>query len=323
MTLNNLIEKKSFETAGQYLDAAGGLFPKSAEYSSNVEEYKKKLEQQNMIEKLSQNFVWIKGGNFQMGCNSHTYKYDLDERPVHKVILNSFWMEKCEVTTGQYMKCVKERACRPPEWLETGGKYNINTGKDKYYKRLGKSLTEKNHPITGISWYDAKAYVIWLSQKTGFKYRLPTEAEWEYAARNRGMNIKFCWGNKDPYINGKKAANIADESAGAYYSKWTVWKGYNDGFIYTSPVGNFASNALGLYDMGGNVWEWCEDVYNKNAYKYHSIKNPLYTGKGHYRVIRGGSWYNDPQNTRCTNRYFRPPDKRNIDVGFRLVTEGI
>ncbi len=323
MTLNNLIEKKSFETAGQYLDAAGGLFPKSAEYSSNVEEYKKKLEQQNMIEKLSQNFVWIKGGNFQMGCNSHTYKYDLDERPVHKVILNSFWMEKCEVTTGQYMKCVKERACRPPEWLETGGKYNINTGKDKYYKRLGKSLTEKNHPITGISWYDAKAYVIWLSQKTGFKYRLPTEAEWEYAARNRGMNIKFCWGNKDPYINGKKAANIADESAGAYYSKWTVWKGYNDGFIYTSPVGHFASNALGLFDMGGNVWEWCEDVYNKNAYKYHSIKNPLYTGKGHYRVIRGGSWYNDPQNTRCTNRYFRPPDKRNIDVGFRLVTEGI
>lgn len=133
----------------------------------------------------------------------------------------------------------------------------------------------------------------------------------------------FAGETKNHILMGRKAANIADESAGAHYSTWTIWKGYNDGYIYTSPVGNFASNALGLYDMGGNVWKWCGDVYNKNAYKHHSMKNPLYISKDRYRVIRGGSWYNDPKNVRCTNRYFLPPDKRNLDVGFRLVTGDI
>ncbi len=297
-----------------------------SESKDHQKQVKKQLMTDNNIRKLSKDFVWIIGGAFDMGCCTGDNHCDADEYPVHKVIVDGFWMGKDEITTGQYMECVKAGKCRLPQWLERGGRYNIKTGRDKYYKQLGSSLVQKNHPITGVSWYDAVAFAKWLSQKKGFKFRLPTEAEWEFAARSRGKDIKYCWGNGAPYIHGKKAANIADESAKRKYSAWKIWKGYNDGYVYSSPVGSFAPNTLGLYDMGGNVWEWCQDVYSRKAYLHSIVKNPVNLGgKGRkinklHRVIRGGSWYNDPANTRCTNRYFQFPYKRNFDLGFRLVT---
>ncbi len=314
------------------LDGMFSYFGDNTDMGSIVSVHKddqRKAKKQLMTDRqriLSKDFVWIRGGAFDMGCCTGDNHCDPDEYPRHKVIVGGFWMGKDEITTGQYMECVKAGKCRLPQWLEKGGRYNIKTGRDKYYKQLGSSLIKKNHPITGVSWYDAVAFAKWLSQKMGFKFRLPTEAEWEFAARSRGKDIKYCWGNGAPYIHGKKAANMADESAKRKYSAWKIWKGYNDGYVYSSPVGSFAPNAFGLYDMGGNVWEWCQDVYSRKAYLHSIVKNPVRLGGKErkinklHRVIRGGSWYNDPENTRCTNRYFQFPYKRNFDLGFRLVT---
>jgi formylglycine-generating enzyme required for sulfatase activity len=244
---------------------------------------------------LGMEFVWVEGGCYEMGCGSWTDSCDDDEKPVHTVCVDGFWMGKYEVTFAQYDRFCEETGRSKPGYSGWG------TG---------------DRPVIHVTWHDAKAFAAWLSRKTGRNFRLPTEAEWEYAARSRGRKVKYAWGNGDPYIKGRKAANIADESVKRKYSDWTIWEGYDDGYVYTSPVGSFAPNDLGLYDMSGNVWEWCEDIYSGKAYRYHSRNNPIYKGKGLYRVIRGGSWYSGPKYVRCADRSFDASDCRGLNLGF-------
>ena len=203
-------------------------------------------------------------------------------------------MGKYEVTFAQYDRFCEETGRRKPD--------------DEGWGR-------GNRPVINVSWNDAKAFARWLSKKTGYKFRLPTEAEWEYACRGGGKKVKYA-GTSDTdelYMY----ANFCDVNC--KYS----WKtsSQDDGYKYTSPVGSFAPNTLGLYDMSGNVYEWCEDIYSKKAYRYHGRKNPIYTGSGSRRVIRGGSWDYEPRYVRCANRYNDAPVNRVNDLGFRLVSE--
>ena len=240
-------------------------------------------------------FVPIKGGCFQMGDS--VGDGDPNERPVHEVCLSSFSIGRYEVTNAQY------RQFKP--------KHNSGSAQ-------GNTLNDDKQPVVNVSWDDAVAYAKWLSQQTGQTYRLPTEAEWEYAAR-AGSNQSRFWGNS--LDDACKYANVGDQTAKKLWPTWTAFP-CNDGYAVSAPVGSFAPNGYGLYDMLGNVWEWCEDVYNSEAYSKLPKDNPVYQGMGEYRVIRGGGWSNGPMGVRSSNRVRLFPDFSHHSLGFRLVKVG-
>lgn len=182
----------------------------------------------------------------------------------------------------------------------------------KNWRDPGFSQTE-DHPVVGVSYNDVIEYIKWLNRQSNKQYRLPTEAEWEYAARSGGKRYKYSWGNGSP------SGNIADETAKAQFPSWTVWAGYYDGYVFTAPVGKFAKNELGLYDMTGNVWEWCQDWYDKDYYSRRVRDNPKGPDSGQYRVLRGGSWSDTAGDGRASYRFRGEPMGRSYDVGFRLV----
>ncbi|MCK5542686.1 MAG: formylglycine-generating enzyme family protein [Desulfobacterales bacterium] len=219
-------------------------------------------------------FVWVEGGCYQMGSNSGS-SYQ-NEKPVHKVCVDGFWMAKYEVTQGQ--------------WKDIMGT------NPSYFKNCGNDC-----PVEKVSWNDAKDFIRKLNSRNNVEFRLPTEAEWEYAARSGGKNEKYAGGNN--------VDNVA-----WYYS--------NSG-SKTHQVGTKAPNGLGLYDMSGNVWEWCEDVYDKNAYSKHSSNNPLVTSGSNYRVNRGGSWDDGPRDVRAADRCRNTADCRYSHLGFRLCSSQV
>ena len=239
--------------------------------------------------------VWIPAGSFRMGdIQGGGYS---DEKPVHRVSIDRFAMGKYEVTVGEYLRFVKATGKHAPEWMEKGSSYNIKTGSNNYYKELGSALTNKNHPIVGVSWLDAVAYAKWLSQQTGKKYRLPTEAEWEYAAR-AGTETKYWWGN-----------NIGSNKANCWNSDC------KDSFKYTAPVGSFSANPFGLYDTVGNVWEWtCSEYKGKYQGSEQTCKN-----SASIFVLRGGSWNIYARRTRTASRNLDVPTVRDRFYGFRLI----
>ena len=158
-----------------------------------------------------------------------------------------------------------------------------------------------------VSWYDAAEFCRWMGG------RLPTEAEWEYAARAGGKDIKYPWGNE---FDGTKL-NFADRSSGLSWAK----KEWDDGYKYTSPVGSFPPNELGLYDMAGNVHEWCSDWYDKEYYKHSPVDNPRGPSSGDRKVLRGGSYGGGPWACRAANRGRPDPGAggARYDGGFRVV----
>jgi formylglycine-generating enzyme required for sulfatase activity len=226
--------------------------------------------------------VLIPAGTFRMG----------EKQSVHEVSVESFAMGRYPVTVAEYMTFVKEMNSHVPEWLEEDSDYNIHTGTDDYYKIHGSALTNENHPIVGISWFDANVYTEWLREQTGQEYRLPTEAEWEYAAR-AGTENYYWWGNDI----GTNKAN------------------YGGNLGKTSPVGDYEANQFGLYDTSGNVWEWtCSEFTNK-----YNGKEKQCIAEASRFVLRGGSWLNAPRSLRSANRYGDGPTVRNVHFGFRLT----
>jgi len=211
-------------------------------------------------------FVWVPEGCYKMGSNSG----GSDEKPVHEVCVDGFWMGKYEVTQGQWKKIMGNN----PSRFKSGDDY----------------------PVERVSWNDAQNYISRLSQPSGNDFSLPTEAQWEYAARSGGRDEEYADGN--------------DINSVAWYRSNSGKK--------TQRVGTKAPNGLGIYDMSGNVWEWCKDVYDKNAYSKHDRNNPLVTSGGNSRVHRGGSWLDTPGPVRAALRGRRPADFRNSHVGFRL-----
>jgi formylglycine-generating enzyme required for sulfatase activity len=220
--------------------------------------------------------VWIPSGSFRMGDIQGGG--DSDEKPVHRVSVEKFAMGKFEVTFAEYDK-----------FAEADGREKPN---DSGWGR-------GNRPVINVSWNDAEAYAKWLSDQTGKKYRLPTEAEWEYAAR-AGTETKYWWGNDI----GKNRANC--DGCG---SQWDDKS--------TAPVGSFEANKFGLYDTSGNVWEWtCSEYEDK-----YKGKEKVCINKNSNKnwVLRGGSWYSVPRDLRAARRVGDVPDRRNDLCGFRLV----
>lgn len=221
--------------------------------------------------------ISVEGGTFTMG--DEWMLGDEDEQPTHEVTLKNFKIGKTEVTVAQYRAFCNATGKAMPETPDWGWKDNF--------------------PIVNVSWHDAVAYCDWLSEKLGGLYRLPTEAEWEYAARggNKSSGYKYS-GSQSLYSVGWANDN-ADGRAHAVASKKT--------------------NELGIYDMSGNVWEWCMDWYDSEYYANSPNNNPRGPRSGSYRVMRGGSWYSSATDSRVAFRNSGDPSLRYSTLGFRVV----
>lgn len=260
--------------------------------------------------------VFIKGGCFEMGDTFGDGSNN--EKPVHEVCVGDFYLGKHEVTVGEFKEFARSTGYHTEAEMGVGcyywdsEKFKWNKNKNKYWENPLFEQTD-NNPVVCVSWNDANAYINWKNLKSGLRYRLPTEAEWEYAARSGGRKYKYSWGNSAP------SGNIADESAKLIFPRLTILDGYNDGYTQTAPAGNFQPNEAGLYDMSGNAWEWVQDWYEEAYYKSSPRENPEGPAGGKLKIIRGGSWGYGPKAARTTYRggYFQAIG--NDDFGFRLA----
>jgi formylglycine-generating enzyme required for sulfatase activity len=235
-------------------------------------------------ENVTMDFVFIPPGRFHMGSPRDVEKSKNDERPPHQVnITKGFYMGKYEVTQKQYLAIMKFH---------------------KGLKFVGDQL-----PIDNIDWHEASTFIEKLSQETKLKLRLPTEAEWEYACR-AGTDTAFYTGN-----------TISPDQAN--YNCKKTYMGGPQGLPYdeTREVGSYPPNAFGLYDMHGNVWEWCSDWHNKDYYKFCDEDDPQGPHKGKRKVTRGGSWNDGPDKLRSANRQSRSPKADRKYIGFRVVLD--
>jgi formylglycine-generating enzyme required for sulfatase activity len=237
--------------------------------------------------------VYIEGGSFEMGSPSSESGRDADEGPVHTVELDGFWIGKFEVTNAQY------RRFKSDHNSGSFGGYGVN---------------EDSQPVVKVSWNDAKAFCEWLSGRTGKTFRLPTEAEWEYACRAGTRTARFP-GNSDASL--EAYANVFNPSIKRENDlDWDSFT-WEDRHKVASPTGSFKPNPWGLYDIIGNAKEWCEDWYG--PYLSASAKNPKGASLGEYRVLRGGSWVHSPGDCRSANRDWSDPKDIINPYGFRLA----
>jgi len=268
-------EKFDLNTGSYCMDVMASLIP------FEIENYKLAMqtaasnstngENKNYVDPVTgMEFVFVKGGCFDMGDSAG----EDDEKPVHEVCVDDFYIGKYEVTQGQWKKIM-------------GNKPSKFKGSQR--------------PVEQVSWNDVQKFIEKLNRLSGKKYRLPTEAEWEYACRGgtKSQGYKYC-GSDNP-----------DEVA---------WYDKNSNGA-TIAVGKKKPNELGIYDMSGNVWEWCQDWYDKAYYNWSPKDNPQGPDDGSGRVIRGGSWGNGPRSVRCANRDDSAPGHRGLDLGFRLVSD--
>ncbi|MBF0239893.1 MAG: SUMF1/EgtB/PvdO family nonheme iron enzyme [SAR324 cluster bacterium] len=229
-------------------------------------------------------FVWIEGGSFQMGDLFGDKGHP--EYFIREVTLSSFWLGQYEVTQGEWKKIMGNN----PSHFKNGDRF----------------------PVECVSWNDCQQFVNQLNQRHEgqFSFSLPSEAQWEYAARERGRKVRF--GNG---LDIADPGQINFDGSDNYKQSYSRTGSYRQ---QTTPVGTFPPNAQGLYDMSGNVWEWCQDVYTVN-YSQVGTSDPIYMGSGSSRVRRGGSWSYSPRFVRCAYRGFSSPAYTISGLGFRLV----
>ena len=271
--------------------------------------------------------VVIRPGQFQMGSMDGAAS---EQPPRFVTIPQPFAISRCEITVGQFRQFVQDKDYHQGKVFLTTAE---QSGKGCYVwdaeNRQAEQLVEHNwkdpgfkqdddHPVVCVSWDDTQAYMKWLSRRTGAQYRLPTEAEWEYAARADTVMARFYQDDQQcDYANGldQDAKSIADPS-------WTLAE-CSDGYVYTAPVASFGHNHFGLFDMLGNVWEWTQDCWHENydnAPHDGSAWLQKNDGACDRRVVRGGSWNNKPQNLRSANRNRNNTDNTNNNIGFRIAS---
>jgi formylglycine-generating enzyme required for sulfatase activity len=229
--------------------------------------------------------VLVPAGEFPMGSEDGSE----NERPVHEVYLDAFYIDKYEVSNAQYEKCVKAGKCDAPADISS-------YSRDSYYG----NPSYADYPVIYVSWYNAQDYCAWVGG------RLPTEAEWEKAARGTTVRA-YPWGDGDPNCS---LANSHNDATGSYC--------VGD----TSAVGSYPTGAsqYGAVDMAGNVWEWVNDWYSDTYYSGSPYANPQGPSTGTYKVVRGGSWISDWDVLRTATRYYGGPDGRNYSFGFRCAS---
>jgi formylglycine-generating enzyme required for sulfatase activity len=220
--------------------------------------------------------VAIPGGHFLMGCQDRQE----NERPVHRVWVDPFELGKHQVTNREYRRFVEAAGYPPPPAWEQP------------------DFSRPNQPVVTVSWFDAVAYCQWLNHETGLKYRLPSEAEWERAARGGVDGLRYPWGNEPP------------EEQPDYALRWR--KGPEE-------VGLYQPNRYGLYNMCDNVHEWCLDWHDPWFYHISPERNPLGPSKAIRRSSRGGSWRHQIKMSRCSARSSIAPEYRYEDYGFRVA----
>ena len=301
------MDAEEFGAAASHLAEISGLNsaePRLAEGELRLDDARRAVE----TRALTGEMVSIPGGTFRMGdLNGDGYD---NEKPVHSVTMPSFKLGKYEVTVGQFRRFVEATGYRTDAERGMGGNEGCRTYTDdgwdwkpgRNWRNPGYAI-EDNQPVVCVSWNDAQAFIEWLTEQTGETYRLPSEAEWEYAARS-GTRTKYSWGNDI----GHNRANCAECG-----SRWDDHR--------AAPVGSFSANAWGLHDMHGNVWEWVQDCWNKNYMGAPSDGSAWESGDCNLRVHRGGSWFNTPGRLRSANRNGFTQSRRAYDRGFRLAQD--
>ena len=272
---------------------------------------------------LGAKFVLIKPGKFRMGSPTTEPDRLAQEGPDHEVTIGrAFYLGTCEVTVGQFRKFVEDTGYKTE--AETGGgaagfvPENILEFRvaPKYNWRTPSVPQTEDHPVVCVSWNDAQKFCAWLSKKDGRTYRLPTEAEWEYACR-AGAQGRWFTGDDPAATEG--FANVADMATLPVRLQERKIFPYNDRFIVAAPVGRFKPNPWGLYDMHGNVCEWCQD--GMRTYKKDPVADPKGPDDDTVRGVRGGSWYSGTGASRAAARNFETPDSRSVLIGFRLAMD--
>ncbi|WP_248595499.1 formylglycine-generating enzyme family protein [Candidatus Accumulibacter phosphatis] len=263
--------------------------------------------------------VVLPPGRFVMGSAAGEAEPKPDEGPQHEVaIAAKIAVMQHEVTRGQFAAFVKETKYQIKAACSTLTGKGFAVDPKGAWNSVGFTQTDQ-HPVVCVDWNDARAYALWLSQRTGRNYRLLSEAEWEYAARA---------GSQTPYAFGDRAneicsyGNVADRSlkdALKELLKGWVFADCSDGNVYTASVKSFKANAFGLYDMLGNAWEWTEDCYHGNYSNAPGDGSAWVDGNCSQRILRGGGWDDDPYKARSANRFGSAPGGRGSGVGFRLA----
>lgn len=238
-----------------------------------------------------------------------------DERPAHRVHVDEFLMSVRPITNAEYSLFVRETGHRVPAIYDlplvvTAGGHD----RERVFRAAGKPYVwldgqppreREHHPVTLVRWSDAVAYCTWLSSETGRPVRLPTEAEWEKAARGGFSGKRYPWGDR---LDRSLVNFLSDPAMKALHG--------------TTECGNYPPNGYGLYDMAGNVWQWVRDWYDPRYYAIAPFDNPSGPAEGRLRVIRGGSWLAaDVRMLTCAHRHKVPPDTYSYALGFRVVCE--
>jgi formylglycine-generating enzyme required for sulfatase activity len=260
------------------------------------------------VQTLSPNLARIPAGEFLMGAADA----EDDERPVHRVYVGEFFIGRFPVTDDEYQKFVQATGYPPPvvrdlPLIALGEREaSFREGAAPYaWEHERPPAGHGSHPVVLVRYDDALAYCDWLSQTIARVVRLPTEAEWEKAARAGADGLRYPWGND---IDASRGNFLADPPTRPQRG--------------TRPTGTYAPNAFGLYDVCGNVWEWVSDWYGADYYGLGDNRDPRGPQTGNMRLVRGGSWLNDDVTMlRCAYRHKLPPDTYAYSVGFRIVCE--
>ena len=326
----------AFDTAlaAEYLDEAAGILdeirglnPEEPGLTTGEQrlvaarvELERKRQEALKLE-LAGEMVSIPGGTFRMGDLSG--EGDEHEQPVHTVTVPAFMMGKHEVTVGQFRRFVEATEYRTDAERNADGNegcYAYTAGEGRKW-RWGRSWRDPgyavgdDHPVVCMSWNDAQAFIVWLTEQTGESYRLPSEAEWEYAARS-GSATKYHFGNDESQLC--HYGNHADSSTDFDWRN----KSCSDGVgKRTAIVGRYQPNSYGLYDMHGNVWEWAQDCWNDSYVGAPTDGRDWTQGDCDRRVFRGGSCYNVPMDLRSANRNRGTRSFRYVYIGFRLAQD--
>jgi formylglycine-generating enzyme len=321
---------KEPDTKGQLLTEHPGLFVRDV--LDALVDVTKSKKQESFANSLGMKMVRIPAGAFVMGSSETDIAWALgtlapgqplsleNEFPFHKVRLTRpFFIGETPVTVGQFRRFAEDTGYMTDAEAENGGQI-FNADNSRFEQKAGSSWknpgfpVSDNQPVTMVSWDDAQAFVEWLASKEKLPYKLPTEAQWEYACRGGQHLSHFPWGDGLP--DGKRA-NYADSSSGL------EWRDRNadDGYKYGAPVGTYEANPFGLYDMAGNVLQWVRDYYSEDYYRFTPEVDPEGPGQGENRITKGGDFTSSAAALRCAFRGWSRPEGAFYNTGFRVMVE--